>query len=124
MKAQIIKLSPQRSKYTGKTAYLICFKCEDGLSRTAWLDEGYRNYQRWHQVLKVGNHLDNLVAVSNKIINADSFPRLYTPDTFTVSSPEAPESTINKKMTDIPTKNPMFDLESFKEPIKNNHYHI
>lgn len=55
---------------------MVCFKCEDGHSRTSWIDSGYRNFKNWSAYLKEGITLDNLnVAKNNKYIDADSFPR-------------------------------------------------
>jgi hypothetical protein len=73
MKAQITKIDAQQSQKTGRTAYLVCFKCEDGKSRTSWVDTGYRNYSHWDGLLRVGNDLDNLVVKGN-YIDADSYP--------------------------------------------------
>ncbi len=76
MKAQITKVEAKQSQKTGKTAYLVCLKCEDGVSRTSWIDSGYRNYSHWDGLLKVGIDLDNLVVAKNdKYIDADSYPR-------------------------------------------------
>lgn len=117
MKAQITKISTKPSKYTGKIAYLVCFKCEDGRSRTAWVDKGYRNFARWQEFLKPNLHLDNLIAKDLKWIDADSFPSVYTPEVGAVASPKAVESEIDKKTANIPPTAEMFDMEALKAPL-------
>ncbi len=76
MKAQITKVDSQKSQKTGKIVHMVCFKCEDGKSRNSWVDEGYRNYQRWSGLLKEGVELDNLIAKNDKMIDADSYPKV------------------------------------------------
>lgn len=74
MKAQITKITQRQSKFTGKPVYMVCFKCEDGKSRTAWIDSGYGNYSRWQHYLTVGMSLDGL-NVKSTGIDADSYPK-------------------------------------------------
>lgn len=75
MIAQISKITKQASLKTGGTSYMVCFKCEDGHSRTSWIDSGYRNYIRWSNLLVEGITLDGLnVTKDGKYIDADSFP--------------------------------------------------
>jgi len=76
MKAQITKIIKQTSRYTGKPAYMVCYKCEDGKSRKSWVDEGNANWLRWYDKLKVGNIFDNLNVNPKGYIDADSFPEL------------------------------------------------
>lgn len=77
MKGQILKISKSASKKTGGTAHLVIIKCEDGVSRRAWVDTGYNNFNRWKNILTVGNTLDNLGLTKDKLyIDADCYPRV------------------------------------------------
>ena len=75
MKAAITKITKQPSKMNNSDVYMVCFKCEDGKSRNAWIDTSYRNWSHWNGLLKVGNDLENLI-VRRGGIDADSFPKL------------------------------------------------
>ena len=80
MKATISKVTKSQSKLTSGTAYMVCFRCDDGKSRVSWIDSEYRNFSHWKELLVKGflvegTELDGLVA--NKTgITADSYPKL------------------------------------------------
>ncbi|NDB59835.1 hypothetical protein EB001_15515 [bacterium] len=76
MKAQIIKIIDKTSRFTGKPAHMVCYKCEDGKSRTSWVDEGNANWLRWYDKLQVGNTLGGLNINAKGYIDADSFPEI------------------------------------------------
>ena len=76
MKAQITKITTQTSRYTGKPAHMVCYKCEDGKSRVSWVDEGNANWKRWYDKLEVGNILKGLNINAKNLVDADSFPEI------------------------------------------------
>lgn len=105
MKAQITKIMDKPSKYTGKKAYLVCFKCDDGTSKTSWVDEGYRNYPRWEGKLKVGNVLSGLNSKDGKYIDADSFPMVF------VEPQEPAQSVVEPETPTEPQTAELFTIE-------------
>lgn len=110
MKATITFKHPKQSKFTGKNAYLLGFKFEDGTNRKAWIDEGYRNFSRWQGKMIVGAVLDNLILTGDNLVDADSFPAIVAMPSV---EPQKPlERVIESKTTDIPETTSMFDTDA------------
>lgn len=75
MRARILKIQANPSrKNKDKTAYMIAFKGQDGKSYLTWVDSGFRNYEYWRGVMKVGAVLEGLVVKKDNLIDADSRP--------------------------------------------------
>lgn len=121
MRAQITKIATKTSKLTGKPAHLVCFKCDDGRSRTSWVDEGYRNFPRWAGKLKVGNILEDLNITNEKYIDADSFPKI-------VDSPETHTQALGATKIEVVSKEleneVLFNLEPLNKPNDNFGFNV
>ena len=77
MIGEIIKILPvKRSRNEGDCYLRVEFKMEDGSWKKTDLVPGFRNYQRWKKLLRVGNVLFNLKILDDQTIDADGFPRL------------------------------------------------
>lgn len=77
---QILKISKQTSKYTGKPVFAVFFKGSDGLSYRTWIDPGNGNYRRWEGVMKVNTVLTGLKVKAGRLIDADSYPQIARPE--------------------------------------------
>ncbi len=110
MKATITFKHPKKSKFTGKNAWLLGFKFEDGTRGKAWIDEGYRNFTRWQGNMLVGAVLDNLIIKEGGLVDADSFPVIV--EMPPMEHTEPPQSVLEAKTTDIPETTQMFDTEA------------
>ena len=80
MRATLLKITKHPSKWGGDFYYLF-FKTEDGVSCKSCVTPNCRNYNRWASIIKNFDEadpivLDNLVLMSNGMVNADSFPRI------------------------------------------------
>lgn len=112
MKAQITFKTQKDSKFTGKVAYMLGFKFEDGSRGKAWIDEGYRNFSRWEGKMIVGAVLDNLIVKEGGLVDADSFPVI-------VAMPSEGSQKPVERVSEVDTnKDPetvqMFDIEPVK----------
>jgi hypothetical protein len=112
VKAQIAFKTQKDSKFTGKVAYMLGFKFEDGTRGKAWIDEGYRNFSRWEGKMIVGAVLDNLIVKEGGLVDADSFPAIV--EMPSVKHTEAPESVLEAKTNKDPETVQMFDVEPIK----------
>ena len=73
MFGEIIKIDNWKQASDGKSVYKrIYFKLESGAFAKTDLVFGFRNYNRWSKLLRVGNNLFNLKLRDKDTIDADS----------------------------------------------------
>ena len=76
MTGEIIKILPLTKSVNGNSYIRVEFKLSNGKWAKTDICPDYRNYQRWKNIIKVGNNLDNLILKNNDTIDADSFPEI------------------------------------------------
>jgi hypothetical protein len=108
MKAVITRVEPRKSQRTSGHVYFVCFKCEDGKSRSSWIDSGFGNYSHWNGLLKVGNSLDGLTLNTRGNIDADSYPRIIRP---AVGTPVKAEAMTHEEVEKVVTQDKLFDIK-------------
>ncbi len=77
---EIIKIHPKQKSINGNAFIRVEFKDGDGVWRKTDLCPDYRNYNRWKDLLVVGNKLTGLELKDDLTINADSMPSQYLSD--------------------------------------------
>lgn len=73
-----------RKKGNGAEFKRVYFEMADGGWAKTDLCPSYRNWNRWKELLDVGNELTNLKLKTNSTVDADSYPKK-------VWKPKAPE---------------------------------
>jgi hypothetical protein len=84
MKYEVTNIkSDMPSKYGGVCTLITFKRIPDGKSYASWIASNCRNSARWDCVRKagVGAIVTNLVTKGDALINADSYPKITTPET-------------------------------------------
>lgn len=77
MRATISKIHPIKKSKNGNAFIRIEFKLENGRWAKTDICPDFRNYQRWDNVLRVGNDLTGIKLKRDNEVDADSFPELF-----------------------------------------------
>ena len=76
MNAEIIKILPEKKSRNGGVYLRVEFRMENGKWAKTDLVPGFRNYERWKNLLRPGNIIGNLRMKDEKTVDADSIPYL------------------------------------------------
>lgn len=106
MKGTIIKIHPIKYSRNGQHVFTrVEFKLEDNTWAKTDLVQGYRNYPRWENLLKVGNDLNGLVLKKKGEVDADSYPEIF-------------KNKIKSKWSQLPNGTMELVIENKPEEIK------
>ena len=115
---QILKISKQTSRYTGKPVYAVFFKGDDGKSYKSWVDPNNGNFKRWENLLKVKNILTGLNIKGNgNLIDADSYPKLVT-----VKEQETVKGVELEQKSTEPEQNALFDTDNLVKKEERQYF--
>jgi len=77
MRGTISKIHPLKYSRNGGAFVRIEFKLNDGQWAKTDIVTGFRNYERWKNILTVGIDLEGLDLKSKNEVNADSYPEIF-----------------------------------------------
>lgn len=79
MRGTISRIDPLKYSRNGGSYIRIHFRLDGGVWAKTDIVPGYRNYERWKDLMVIGLDIDGLELKTKGEINADSYPEKFKP---------------------------------------------